>query len=288
MWARPSGEGSQIGPGGIFLLKSPGGVFVCETHKEDGQPVGSMIFSGILLVMGIGIAAAKVSVGYTPRLTSKDLAGKITSSTFTLEQPRCVFNKFVSATEEIWLVVARSSAAESCAIPRSPEELPYQSFDNNSCYMTLGTAPANYPCPAEGSSELTVLRVGNEVDCKTDPTRPDCNGPLPEPGPYKVKFLAFNSGGPTAESRWSESITLIQGKDPETIDTSPGRRSAGMIAIATILSILCAILLAALIAALVYKYSDVCGSAEIVTVRDPATITRYTTHHIYDQPGRNL
>uniref|UniRef100_A0A670JX34 Uroplakin 3B n=1 Tax=Podarcis muralis TaxID=64176 RepID=A0A670JX34_PODMU len=143
-----------------------------------------------------------VSVGYTPRLTSKDLAGKITSSTFTLEQPRCVFNKFVTATDEIWLLVARSSGT-LC-------ELPYQSFENNSCYMTLGTAPANYPCPAEESSKLTVLRVGNEVDCKTDPARPDCNGPLPEPGPYRVKFLAFNSGGPIAESRWSDPITLIQ------------------------------------------------------------------------------
>ncbi|XP_033028000.1 uroplakin-3b-like [Lacerta agilis] len=253
MWARPSGAGPQIGAGGICLLKSPGGVFVCETQKEEGQPVGSMLCSGILLVMGIGITAAIVSVGYTPRLTSKDLAGKRTSSTFTLEQPRCVFNKFVNATDEIWLVVARSSAAETCPIPRSPDELPYQSFENNSCYMTLGTAAANYPCPAEGSSDLTVLRVGNEVDCKTDPTRTDCNGPLPDPGPYKVKFLAINSGGLAAQSRWSDPIPLIQGKDPETIDTSPGRRSAGMIAITTILSILSAILLAALIAALVYK-----------------------------------
>uniref|UniRef100_A0A670JTZ7 Uncharacterized protein n=1 Tax=Podarcis muralis TaxID=64176 RepID=A0A670JTZ7_PODMU len=109
-----------------------------------------------------------VSVGYTPRLTSKDLAGKITSSTFTLEQPRCVFNKFVTATDEIWLLVARSSGTLFNYKRQIPAPNPH----------------SQTPFKTSSFIKLTVLRVGNEVDCKTDPARPDCNGPLPEPGPY--------------------------------------------------------------------------------------------------------
>ncbi|XP_042298822.1 uroplakin-3b-like [Sceloporus undulatus] len=250
-----------------------------------------MMFLSTVILVGLALrtVAAEVPSEYTPRLTSENIGGRITASTFVLDQPRCVFNDAVNATDEIWLLVARSNALNNFTLPRSPNELPYQQFEKNSFYTTLNTIPANYPCPdpAQPSNQLAILRVGNEVKCASDPTRPDCNGPLPGPGPYRVKFLAFNSEGVTAETKWSSEIPLTQGKNPATIDTWPGRRSAGMIVITTILSILSAILVAALIAALLYKYSDVCGSADIVSVRD-LTITRYTTHHIYDQPAQKL
>ncbi|XP_062816369.1 uroplakin-3b-like protein 2 [Anolis carolinensis] len=246
----------------------------------------------VLLLLGLALtpAAEIVSVNYTPRLASENLGGKVTASTFTLDQPRCVFNDVVNATDGIWLLVARSDAARNFTRPGSPSELPFQDLEKNGLYLTLNTAPASYPCPEPGAAggPLTVLRVGNEVQCASNRARPDCNGPLPRPGPYRVKFLAINPDGVTAESEWSEEIALVQAQSPETIDVSPGRRSASAIAIASLLSILCAVLLAALIAALVYKYTDACGKQGVVTLRDPATITRYTTHHIYDQPGQKL
>uniref|UniRef100_K7FJX3 Uroplakin 3B n=1 Tax=Pelodiscus sinensis TaxID=13735 RepID=K7FJX3_PELSI len=151
--------------------------------------------------------------------------------------------------------------------------------------MTMGTSSLNYPCE-KSSGQITVLRVGNETGCVSDTTRPDCNGPLPGLGPYRVKFLAMSPvTGPTAETRWSDPILLKAGKDPATIDTWPGKRSAGMIVITTILSILLAILLACFIAALTYRCMDIAESTEIMGKQDPVTVKRYNTHHIYDQPA---
>ncbi|KAJ6655795.1 hypothetical protein lerEdw1_004848 [Lerista edwardsae] len=220
----------------------------------------------------------------TPDLTTQNIEGKITASTFVLDQPLCFFDDSIDSSKGIWLVVAKSDAADDFKNPSSPEELPYQLFpNNNSYYMTLDTGLWNYPCPAP-PGELTLLRVGAETSCVKDALRPDCNGPLPGPGPYKVKFLAMNEIGATAETRWSKPISLIQAKDYTTIETAPKRRSAGMIVIATILSILFAILLAALIAALVYKYTNICGGSDISSIHEQATVTRYTTHHVYDHP----
>ncbi|XP_063002835.1 uroplakin-3b-like [Elgaria multicarinata webbii] len=243
-----------------------------------------------LVVMAFGVVHAQAPSMYVPTITSEPLEGKITSSTFVLDQPRCVFNNVVGDTDLVWLVVAHSSAEDKVSKTPSPAQLPYQEFKKNSAYMTLSTAVTNYPCPEAGqeNNAISVLRVGNETGCISDVSRPDCNGPLPGPGPYSVKFVAMNSNVVTAESKWSEPITLIQGKNPNTIDTEPRQRSASMIAITSILSILFAILLAALIAALIYKYSNICDGADIKRVQDSATMTRYTTHHIYDQPAHKL
>uniref|UniRef100_A0A674I9M4 Uroplakin-3b-like n=1 Tax=Terrapene triunguis TaxID=2587831 RepID=A0A674I9M4_9SAUR len=231
---------------------------------------------------GLSLWLSAVStIEYEPAITALALEGNVTSSTFVLEQPRCVFNKTVSDTDEIWLVVSLSSAISSFTRPISLQSLPsFQKFPENPQYMTMGTSSFNYPCE-NSSGQITVLRVGNETGCVSDTSRPDCNGPLPGPGPYRVKFLAMSPAtGPKAETKWSAPITLKTGKDPARIDTWPGRRSAGMIVITTILSILLAVLLACFIAA-----SDISESAEIMDKQDPVTVKRYNTHHIYDQPA---
>ncbi|XP_067393923.1 LOW QUALITY PROTEIN: uroplakin-3b-like protein 1 [Emydura macquarii macquarii] len=222
-------------------------------------------------------------VDYQPVITAPELEGRITSSTFVLEQPRCVFNQ--TTMDEIWLVVAFSNTISNFTNPTSLQHLPaYQQFPESPHYMTLGTSLWNYPC-GSNSGQITVLRVGNETGCVLNTSRPDCNGPLPGPGPYRVKFLAMNpQTGPTAETQWSAPITLKTGKDPAAIDTSPRRRSAGMIVITTLLSLLLAVLLACFIAALIYGCSDISESAEIMGKQDPVTVKRYNTHHIYDQP----
>ena len=50
-------------------------------------------------------------IAYVPQITAWDLEGKITATTFSLEQPRCVFDEHVSNKDTIWLVVAFSNGA---------------------------------------------------------------------------------------------------------------------------------------------------------------------------------
>lgn len=48
-------------------------------------------------------------VPYTPQITAWDLEGKVTATTFSLEQPRCVLDSHASAASTVWLVVAFSN-----------------------------------------------------------------------------------------------------------------------------------------------------------------------------------
>ncbi|XP_015263518.1 PREDICTED: uroplakin-3b-like protein [Gekko japonicus] len=234
----------------------------------------------VLLAAGVHVDSQTLD-SYIPHITNRDLEGKVTTSTFVLEQPRCNFTD-VGEDEWIWLLVARSSAAEGIPLPKVPKNLPYQSFSTNSAYMTLETAAVNYPC-ATSPDEITILRVGTETSCIKDASTPNCNGPLPDPGPYKVRFIVIRPDN-TTKSNWSDDIILIQGRDYTTINTSPRRGNKGMIALTSILSVLMAILLASFIAILIYKCSDNCGNADIASIRDAATVTRYSTHHMYNHP----
>lgn len=49
-------------------------------------------------------------IGYVPQLSSATLGGRLTQSTFTLEQPRGQFSHpSISDSDAIWLVVAHSN-----------------------------------------------------------------------------------------------------------------------------------------------------------------------------------
>ncbi|XP_070591265.1 uroplakin-3b-like [Erythrolamprus reginae] len=249
----------------------------------DALAISRVLLIGII----INVAHAQDLVDYTPHLTSEEMEGKITTSTFTLQQPRCVFKNL---TYVIWLVVAQSEAVKTFKNPPEPKDLPYQSFANNSFYLTLDTSASNYPCP-EKSDDITVLRVGSETKCVMDLWRPNCNGPLPGPGPYRVKFLAMakNSTDVIEETKWSDPITLIQGRNPDKIVPKPRRRRIETSIIIAILTILSAVLLASLIATFIYKYSNICEkpmSAEFTGIQDPP-IVRYTTHTVHDPFSNN-
>ncbi|NXF11636.1 UPK3B protein, partial [Smithornis capensis] len=216
------------------------------------------------------------------------LKGLKTTSTFVLEQPRCVFDKYSNA--DIWLVVALEQTAatfNNSVEPGTPESA-YQRFPASvPAYMTLNATLANYPCPKR-AGDITVLRVGSETSCVHDMARYTCNGPLPGPGPYQVKFLALEGSEPVAETHWSEPIELRTAKSPNSISTTDGRHSAGMIALTTILSILFAILLAGLVAMFVFWGSDSCGGSSTFSKPEAVTVRRYNTHHVYDQPAARL
>lgn len=53
-------------------------------------------------------------IPYTPQITAGDLEGKVTATTFSLEQPRCVLDGHARAADTVWLVVAFSNGASQC------------------------------------------------------------------------------------------------------------------------------------------------------------------------------
>ncbi|NXJ90308.1 UPK3L protein, partial [Corythaixoides concolor] len=228
-------------------------------------------------------------IEYTPVLASSALGGRTTTSTFVLEQPRCAFTTMQDRAI-IWLVVAVPDAVpdfNNSVGPGTPERA-FQGFPTNaSAYMTLNTTLLNYPCPTS-PGDITVLRVGSETSCAKDESRPTCNGPLPGPGPYRVKFLALEGSEPVAETAWSEPITLRTAQSSNLIPMTDGRHSAGMVALTSILSILFAILLAGLVAMLVFWGSDACGGSSTFSKPEAVTVQRYNTHHVYDQPAARL
>ncbi|NXO94372.1 UPK3L protein, partial [Certhia brachydactyla] len=240
-----------------------------------------------LLLLLLPAAHGIAQLRYRPALTKDpQLEGLTTASTFVLDQPRCVFDDYGNA--DIWLVVALEQAAfNNTAAPGTPETA-FQGFpDRVRAYMTLNTTLVNYPCP-KPDGDITVLRVGSETSCAQEPTRPTCNGPLPGPGPYWVKFLALEGSVPVAETAWSEPIILRTAKSPNSISTTGSGHSAGMIAITTILSILFAILLAGLVAMIIFWSSDSCSGSSTFSKPESVTVRRYNTHHVYDQPAARL
>ncbi|NXM31883.1 UPK3L protein, partial [Oxyruncus cristatus] len=241
-----------------------------------------------LLLLLLPAAHGEVKhVQYTPFLTKTPvLEGLTTGSTFVLEQPRCIFKDYSNA--DIWLVVALQKSSFNNSVAPGTAESAFQNFpDSVPAYMTLNATLANYPCP-EHDGNITVLRVGSETSCIRDDARPTCNGPLPGPGPYLVKFLALKDSEPVAETDWSQPIMLRTAKSPNSISTTDEGHSAGMIALTTILSILFAILLAGLVAMLVFWGSDACGGSSTFSKPEAVTVRRYNTHHVYDQPAARL
>ncbi|XP_004620946.1 uroplakin-3b [Sorex araneus] len=226
-------------------------------------------------------------VSYTPQITAWDLGGKVTASTFSLEQPRCVFDGYARATDTIWLVVAFSNASTGFRNPQTIAGIPAAPrLQTDGHYLTLPMSPELLRCEAPQSSgrHIRVLRVGNDPHCPVHPQQPPyCNTPLPSPGPYRVKFLLMDARGtPRAETRWSDPITLNQGRAPDSIDTWPGRRSADMIVISSILPCLAGLLLLAFLAASTVRFSSLWWPEEAPEQLRIGSFMgkRYITHHI--------
>ncbi|XP_075296408.1 uroplakin-3b-like protein 1 isoform X2 [Opisthocomus hoazin] len=256
-------------------------------HSRPRHP-GTRTMLPLLLPL-LATAHGLVRLAYAPTLAEETLGGLTTTSTFTLEQPRCVFTE-VRDDAIIWLVVAVPEAVPSfndSVEPGTPERA-FQRFPAGApAYMTLNTTLPNYPCP-KPTGEITVLRVGSETACAGSETRPTCNGPLPGPGPYRVKFLVLEGSEPVAETTWSKPITLRTARQPGSIPAAGSGRSAAMIALTAILSILFAVLLAGLVAMLVFWGSDAYGGSSTFSKPEAVTVQRYNTHHVYDQPAARL
>lgn len=59
-------------------------------------------------------------IPYKPQITAWNLEGKVTATTFSLEQPRCVFDGHASTKDTIWLVVAFTNGG--CVVQVRGEE----------------------------------------------------------------------------------------------------------------------------------------------------------------------
>ncbi|XP_039364395.1 uroplakin-3b [Mauremys reevesii] len=222
-------------------------------------------------------------VPYTPQITAKSLEGKLTATTFTLDQPICIFDQYVNSTDDIWLVVAFTNVTSHFKNPTSKIQIPpYQKLSTALHYMTLKTSLAFYPCAENRAT--SVLRVGSDTSCKDDRSLEYCNGPLPHPGPYRVKFLILDTNGSKAETRWSQQIMLKQGRKARSIDTWPGRRSGTMVVITSILSSFIGVLVILFLCTVAYECFKLWRREEPAVPEEPRAGSfrerEYDTHHI--------
>ncbi|XP_075813180.1 uroplakin-3b-like protein 1 [Microtus pennsylvanicus] len=227
----------------------------------------SLLLMPLLLLVQCG--AGLESIGYAPQLSSAALLGKLTQSTFTLEQPLGQFeNVSLSDPDPIWLVVAHSNATQYFAAPQKVEDIHAPaSFDHNGYYLTLRTSWVHYQGSQSGK-QLRILRVGNDTKCSLKSL--GCNSPLPGAGPYRVKFLAMSAKGPVAETEWSEEIYLQQA---QTFPGAPGSRSKSTVIIIVFSSILLAVFLALLISAS-------CWNTPVSSPEQQVHMRQYHTHHM--------
>ncbi|XP_051017275.1 uroplakin-3b-like protein 1 [Acomys russatus] len=216
------------------------------------------------------------SINYVPQLSSDILDGRLTQSTFALEQPLGQFeNVSLSDWDPIWLVVAHSNATQSFAAPQKVEDTHAPAnFDRNGYYLTMRTSWVYYKASQPDSQlrVLRVLRVGNDNSCSL--MSRGCNAPLPRAGPYRVKFLAMSAKGPVAETKWSEEIYLQQA---QTFQGAPGSQSKGAVVIIAFSSILLAILLAVFLVLVISAY---CWGTAVSSPEEQVRIKRYRTHHV--------
>ncbi|XP_060124392.1 uroplakin-3b-like [Zootoca vivipara] len=249
--------------------------------------MASFLLLLLLLAAGGTVAGIEV-IPYTPYVSSQQLEGKITQSTFALDLPSCQFDRFANASDSIWLVVTYTNATASFKNPKTPQQIPpYEALFTTQGYMTMKSTISQYPC--KGGNSNTVLRVGGESSCKNDDTQTSCNGPLPSPASYRVKFLIMDSKGPKAETRWSAPITLKKAERWNTVDTWPGRRSGDMIVITVILSALCGVVTIGFLSTVSYECFKLCRpgppeNQEEPPRQDPFQASRYDTHHIPPAP----
>ncbi|XP_034820571.1 uroplakin-3b-like protein 1 [Pan paniscus] len=222
--------------------------------------------------------AAPEHISYVPQLSNDTLAGRLTLSTFTLEQPLGQFSSHnISDLDTIWLVVALSNATQSFTAPRTNQDIPAPAnFSQRGYYLTLRANRALY----QARGQLHVLRVGNDTHCQ--PTKIGCNHPLPGPGPYRVKFLVMNDEGPVAETKWSSDTRLQQA---QALRAVPGPQSPGTVVIIAILSILLAVLLTVLLAVLIYTCFNSCRSTSLSGPEEAGSVRRYTTHLAFSTPA---
>ncbi|XP_039612555.1 uroplakin-3b-like isoform X2 [Polypterus senegalus] len=240
----------------------------------------------LLALLSVGLVTAQISTSaHIPEVTGSNVAGRITATTFTLAQPVCFFD-FQSlgctSTCEVWLVVAKN-AAERNLYDSEKTTQSVTMMTSNLDIFYVGNQSA-YACPQTNNGQR-VVKVGHNVDCVSN----TCNGPLPIGSTVNVKYFVVNPiiNNVVSETPWSSNINLLSPKDPATIDTWFGKRSAGMVVITAILSTLTAILLLLLLIMFCSTLTEDQNLTKNPINQDPYKIKRYDTHHVRSSTYEN-
>uniref|UniRef100_W5M2Q0 Uroplakin 3b n=1 Tax=Lepisosteus oculatus TaxID=7918 RepID=W5M2Q0_LEPOC len=225
---------------------------------------------------------AVTSVEYTPEITAYNMAGRVTGTTMVMKQPRCYFDNqlLLPCTPdkcEIWLVAAvGSDKGKSTILSESPYPTAFTGSPPKNYYLTKVGRQQVFPC--QQSHGIVYFRVGDEGNC----TSANCNGILPAGSTVRVKYVLVDpaSRNVTTETYWSQNITLYSSTDPVVIFDGIRQRSAGMIVITSILSVLLFLLLLLLIAGLIYAKTKSTCKKDIPELQDSNSIQNYQTHNL--------
>lgn len=217
----------------------------------------------VLLCALCGAGYGADEADFVPEIFKDNVIGGVSQTTFALQQPQCVFDRFQPACTlcEIWLVVDNTtsvSAFDTNMNSLTTSAATYKNFLLNGFYLTVKTARSDYACP-QTMGQVYTLRVGDEDPCTT----PNCNAPLNAGALVRVRYVMINPLATTnnviAVTKWSNPIQLENAVDPNIIDTST-RRSGAMVVITTILSILLFLLLVLFIVMLALSCCNKTGS----------------------------
>ncbi|XP_066552013.1 uroplakin-3b-like protein 1 [Amia ocellicauda] len=227
-----------------------------------------MALAGLAVTLFFGVpfctAAGQITaVNYVPEITPYKMAGRVTSSTVTVKQPTCYFENLsnMPCTPDqcqVWLVAAVGSGTNNFDADKLQSSFNILSASPYPTAFT-GNPPKNYfltevgvqkAFPCQQPFGILYFRVGDQGNCST----PNCNGILPAGSTVSVKYVLVDPrrNNVSSETPWSKSITLYTLKDPASLDDGIGERSAGMIVITSILSVLLALLLLMLCTGLIY------------------------------------
>lgn len=105
VWPLPCMSLGEWGSWDEFTWPDPRSWDTPPTPRQQGR-------AGSRTLMPISVATELIP--YTPQITAWDLEGKVTATTFSLEQPRCVLDGLAGVASTIWLVVAFSNGGSRC------------------------------------------------------------------------------------------------------------------------------------------------------------------------------
>ncbi|XP_032901894.1 uroplakin-3b-like protein 1 [Amblyraja radiata] len=261
---------------------------VSRTVNDSGpRSVMELLPQFVLLCALCGAGYGAEELAYVPEILQATIIGKVSQTTFALEQPHCVFDDIQTDCNlcEIWLVVdntTRASTFDNDMNTLTPTAAMYQSFLLNGFYITVKTARSDYTCLSTTSpiGQVYTLRVGDEIPCTTN----NCNAPLDPGSLVRVRYAMINplvtTNNVIAVTAWSSDIQLNNAADQNIIDTST-RWSAGMIVITTILTILLILLLLLFIVMLALSC---CSKTDSYPgpLSSFGSIREYSTHSLKD------
>lgn len=204
-------------------------------------------YLAILIAFGVSTVNGQLVnvpiVNCPPALVSPNLIGRITQTTFTLQEYCCLRQSAgFLPTDTAVTIVGPSDAIRN--VVSNPNILNNSTFfsniSNNGIIAALSGSISDF-CSLNGNV-LGGIRIG----------------PLPLGGPYSVRILVYRNGTLIGITVPSDDISLRNPIDYNLIDTNIKHHSAGMIAITTILPILFALLLCLFSAMLFMKCCCCC------------------------------